>query len=202
MLSFSHYYYCFFVMKLDSLLHQSKMNKNYQLQDYLEKYYTAQAGGGGDYFSGEAYQEGYGFGDFFRSAFSFLKPIGMKLFGVVKKELLNTGSNIISSALKGEDLKSAAQKHFKSAGRNLATKANEKIQSVLSGGRLSAANLRRLQRHTNIISARLGGRKRKVVKRKPTRKAKKTKKAVVKRRKTNIKARSRPRPHIRHDIFG
>lgn len=89
-------------------------------------YYCNQVGGGGPYFQGVLHQRGYGlFGDIFRKISPFIYKAG-KYLG---RNLLHTGSNIISDVAEGKQFKTAAKQRFVETGENMKDDVIHKLQT-------------------------------------------------------------------------
>lgn len=101
----------------------------------LEDYYTQQRGNGLNYYQGSPYQRGYGLGGLFRSFFRTAAPLlrsGVKAIG---KQLFHTGVNLVNDISQGHDLKGAAKRRFKEAGKELTDKAAVKVKNMIGNGR-------------------------------------------------------------------
>lgn len=101
----------------------------------FENHYVHQAGHGLNYYQGTALQRGYGFGGVFRSLFRAAAPLfksGAKALG---KQLFQSGLNVVNDVSQGHDLRTAAKRRLKEAGRTLADKAAIKVKSMIGSGR-------------------------------------------------------------------
>jgi hypothetical protein len=86
---------------------------------YYQKYYNDQVGHGMGVFEGDTIQTGRGIGSVVSSLFKSTLPLLKSGVKVAGRELLKTGANIASEALKGRDLRESATENFKEAGSNL-----------------------------------------------------------------------------------
>ena len=87
-----------------------------------EKYYLDQVGHG-EYFSGAAFQRGYGLGNIFASLGKAILPLvkfGAKAIG---KQALKSGAAFASNVLAGKNVKQAALERTKQAGSTLLRQA-------------------------------------------------------------------------------
>lgn len=97
-------------------------------------YYSHQAGSGiGIIYKGAPYQRGHGIGSFlgglFRSVLPLLKS-GAKFVG---KEALNAGAGLLSDLVNARPLDESVKTRLKTVSGNLKRKADEKIDSMMSG---------------------------------------------------------------------
>lgn len=104
-------------------------------QQSFEDYYTNQAGNGINYYQGNPYQKGYGFGGLFRSLFRAAVPLFKSGAKAVGKQLFHTGVDVLKDLSQGNDIKEAAKRRLKEAGRNLTDKASKKVKSMIGSGR-------------------------------------------------------------------
>ena len=84
-----------------------------------ENYYLHQVGHGGPYFSGSAYQKGYGLGGIFSSIAKTVLPLVKSGAKAIGKQVLRSGVGFASDVLEGKNAKQAAIDRAKSAGSNL-----------------------------------------------------------------------------------
>lgn len=127
------------------------MNNKQNLICPYQHYYSRQAGTGvGIIYRGVPYQRGHGIGSFlgglFRSVFPLLKS-GAKAVGT---EALNAGMGLISDMINARPLNESVKTHLKNITTNLKRKADNKIDSMMSGSG-SGYKTRRL---TNKVSIR------------------------------------------------
>ena len=101
----------------------------------FEDYYTHQTGNGISYYQGVPFQKGYGFGGLFRSLFRAAVPLFKSGAKAVGKQLFHTGVDMLNDVSQGQDLKVAAKRRFKEAGKNLTDKAAIKMKSMIGSGR-------------------------------------------------------------------
>lgn len=99
-----------------------------------ERYYSHQAGSGvGIIYKGAPHQRGHGIGSFlgglFRSVFPLLQS-GAKFVG---KEALNAGMGLLSDMVSARPLDESIKTRLKTVSSNLKRKADEKIDSIMSG---------------------------------------------------------------------
>ena len=88
-------------------------------QQYYNNYYANQVGNGLGVFSGTTIHKGAGIGSLIGSIFRKTMPLITKGAKTIGKQLVQTGLNIASDAMQGENVKSSAEKNFKTAGNNL-----------------------------------------------------------------------------------
>ena len=89
--------------------------------------------GGGAFFQGEPYQRGHGLGNIFRGIFRFLLPIAKTAASTLGKEALNTGANILTDSLKGENIKEVAKRRWREGATSLVDKAKIKLDQSGKG---------------------------------------------------------------------
>ncbi|GIX71843.1 uncharacterized protein F54H12.2 [Caerostris extrusa] len=77
---------------------------------------------------------GYGLGGVFRRLFRAALPFLVRGGKVVGKEALVTGTKVINDVLSGKDLETAAKSRSKEAGKSLALKAINRVQSMIGQG--------------------------------------------------------------------
>jgi hypothetical protein len=95
----------------------------------FDEYYINQAGTGIAGFAGVRYQKGHGF--FGRLLSQAILPI-LKYLG---KKAVNTGVNIGTDILQGENFKDSIKKRMKSTGFDIAEEALEKVKKQRGSGR-------------------------------------------------------------------
>ena len=162
--------------------------------DIYTKYYNNQAGYG-DYptlqtYKGTSYQRGYGIGSIFSSIIKGITPLFQSSFAKqAGKSLLNTGLQVGSDILQGQNLKDSAKFRFKQAGSDMVDRAAQGIRDQIGSGRK-----RRRKRKKNINNSSSP----------PLKKRKKSKKRKSKnkrkKRKGVIKIRGKLR-NFKRDIF-
>ena len=104
-------------------------------QKSFEDYYSQQTGRGLNYYQGSAYQRGYGVGGLFRSFYRIAAPLlrsGAKALG---KQILQSGVHMINDVSQGENIKIAAKRRLKEAGRHLTDKAATRIKTMIGSGK-------------------------------------------------------------------
>lgn len=121
----------------------------------FEDHYATQTGNGLPYYQGVSFQKGYGLGSWFRRIFRTALPFLVKGGQSVGKEVLRTGTRVMSDVLAGENVKESTKKRTKEAGKNIARKAVDKLQSMVGNGKYK----RKRKTQKRIISSK----KRKVV---------------------------------------
>ncbi|GIY69569.1 uncharacterized protein CDAR_82081 [Caerostris darwini] len=100
----------------------------------FEEHYTNQSGSGIPHYEGISLQRGYGLGGVFRRLFRAALPFFVRGGKVVGKEALVTGTKVINDVLSGKDLETAAKSRSKEAGKSLARKAINRVQSMIGQG--------------------------------------------------------------------
>lgn len=99
-----------------------------------EHYYSHQAGSGiGIVYKGAAYQRGHGIGSFLGGLFRSVLPLLKSGAKVIGKEALNSGIGLLSDVMSARPIKDSFNSRFKEATGNLKRKADEKINSLMSG---------------------------------------------------------------------
>jgi len=120
-------------------------------QKSLEDHYVYQTGNGLNYYQGSPYQRGYGLGGLFRSFFRTAAPLlksGVKAIG---KQLFHSGVNLMNDISQGQDLKGAAKRRFKEAGKVLTDKAASKVKNMIGNGKRN----KKRKRSKKTVSTRL-----------------------------------------------
>lgn len=99
-----------------------------------QHYYSHQAGSGvGIVYKGVAHQRGHGIGSFLGGLFRSVLPLLSSGFRTVGKETLNAGVGLLSDMMNSQPLEDSLKSRFKDASANLKRKADEKIDSLMSG---------------------------------------------------------------------
>ncbi|GFU58559.1 uncharacterized protein F54H12.2 [Trichonephila clavipes] len=93
-------------------------------------------------------EKGYGLGGIFRRLFRAALPFLVKGGKAVGKEALRTGTRVVSDVLSGENFKIAARKRSEEAGRGMARKAVEHVQSMIGRGKYK----RKRKKQKKVIS--------------------------------------------------
>ncbi|GFT35664.1 uncharacterized protein F54H12.2 [Trichonephila clavipes] len=114
----------------------------------FEDHYTNHIGSGVPYYEGVSFQKGYGLGGIFRRLFRAALPFLVKGGKAVGKEALRTGTRVVSDVLSGENFKIAARKRSEEAGRGMARKAVEHVQSMIGRGKYK----RKRKKQKKVIS--------------------------------------------------
>lgn len=109
-----------------------------------EQYYSHQAGSGiGIVYKGLPHQRGHGIGSFlgglFRTVLPFLKS-GAKAVG---KELLHGGVGVLSDVINSQPIQDSVNSRFKVASTNLKKKADDKVNSLMTGSGYKRKRLKR-----------------------------------------------------------
>ncbi|HEX4849552.1 MAG TPA: hypothetical protein VFV08_02045, partial [Puia sp.] len=121
-----------------------RFDPSISINDYQSGYGGAYFKGISPYQRGYGYQHGAGLGDVLRGVWRFLLPVikspAMKEIGQsVGKEMLSSGSNILSKVASGETLKSAVLEEGKNAAESLLEKGIEKVTTAANRKRSAAA---------------------------------------------------------------
>lgn len=100
-----------------------------------EHYYSNQAGSGvGIIYRGVAHQRGHGIGSFLGGLFRSVFPLLTSGAKAVGKEALSAGVGVLSDMInQARPIKESLKSHFKDASANLKRKADNKINSFMSG---------------------------------------------------------------------
>lgn len=115
-------------------------------------YYSGQAGSGigATVFKGSPYQRGHGVGSFFSGLFRSIMPLIRRGVGTVGKEALRTGVNILGDLQEKRPIKEIFKTRISEAGGNLKRKAENKIDTILTGSgyKKKRKAAKRIQSHT------------------------------------------------------
>lgn len=121
-----------------------------------EHYYSHQAGSGiGIVYKGVPHQRGHGIGSFLGGLFRSVFPLLSSGFRTVGKEALNAGVGLLSDMINSHPMDESIKHRFKNASSNLKRKADEKIDSLMSG---SGYKMKRERRERTIAPKALRGR--------------------------------------------
>ena len=90
-----------------------------------DDYYAQQAGGALPYFAGARVQRGHGFGSLFGGLLRSVAPLIKRGALALGNRALKTGAQIAGDILSGENIRTAAKRRTKTAGRDL-------LQSLLA----------------------------------------------------------------------
>ncbi len=97
---------------------------------FLNQYYLKQVGSGMPFYRGSTgLQKGYGLGGLLGGLFRSAMPLLKKGAAAIGKQALHTGLEIAEDVMGGQNVKSAAKKRIKQAGKQLGSKAIRKIQT-------------------------------------------------------------------------
>lgn len=98
------------------------------------QYYYHQAGSGiGIIYKGAAHQRGHGIGSFLGGLFRAVLPLLKSGAKFVGKEALNAGVGVLSDMVNVRPLDESVKTRLKTLTSNIKRKADEKIDSVMSG---------------------------------------------------------------------
>lgn len=104
-------------------------------QKSFEDYYVQQTGSGLNYYQGAPYQKGYGFGGLFRSFFRAAVPLLKSGAKTIGKQLFHSGVDVLNDVSRGDNVKVAAKRRLKEAGKHLTDKAAAKMKTMIGSGR-------------------------------------------------------------------
>ena len=90
-----------------------------------DDYYAQQVGGALPYFAGARVQRGHGFGSLFGGLLRSVAPLIKRGALALRNRALKTGAQIAGDILSGENIRTAAKRRTKTAGRDL-------LQSLLA----------------------------------------------------------------------
>lgn len=97
-------------------------------------YYSHQAGSGmGVIYKGAPHQRGHGIGSFLGGLFRSVLPLLKNGAKVMGKEALNAGVGLLSDMLNVQPMNESVKSRLKTAASNLKRKADEKIDSIMTG---------------------------------------------------------------------
>ena len=165
--------------------------------DVYTKYYSNQAGYG-DYpslqtYRGTSYQRGYGIGSIFSSIIRGITPLFQSPFvKQATKSLLNTGLQVGSDILQGQNLKDSMKSRFNQTGADL-------MDKVVQGMRNQSGSGRRRRKRKMANNSVVAVKKRR--KNYPIKKNNKTKKRKIKRRRRNTAKKRKKYYKIKRDIL-
>lgn len=127
-----------------------------------EHYYTHQAGSGvGIVYKGLPHQRGHGIGSFLGGLFRSVLPLLSSGFRTVGKETLDAGIGLLSDMVNSRPMESSIKSRLKEASNNLKRKADEKIDSLMSGSGYKMSVKRREPLIPSKASRRRGSKKHK-----------------------------------------
>lgn len=99
-----------------------------------EHYYTHQAGSGiGVIYKGALHQRGHGIGSFLGGLFRSVLPLLSSGAKVIGKEALNAGVGLLKDMAATRPMEESIKNRFKEATSNLKRRADNKIDTVMSG---------------------------------------------------------------------
>ena len=104
-------------------------------QKSLDDHYVYQTGSGLNYYQGSPYQRGYGLGGLFRSLFRVAAPLFKSGVKAIGKQVFHSGVNLMNDISQGQDLRGAAKRRFKEAGKVLVDKAADKVKTMIGNGK-------------------------------------------------------------------
>ncbi|GFY67335.1 uncharacterized protein F54H12.2 [Trichonephila inaurata madagascariensis] len=100
----------------------------------FEDHYASQIGSGLTHYKGINFQKRYGIGGIFRRLLRAALPFLVKGGKTIGKEVLMTGSRVVSDVLSGENFKETVKTRSRESGKKLAQKAIDKVQSMVGKG--------------------------------------------------------------------
>ena len=107
----------------------------------FDDYYARQVGGPLPYFTGARGQRGHGFGSMFSGLLRSVAPLIKRGTVALGKRALSTGAQIAGDVVAGQNVKKAAKRRAKAAGRDL-------MQSLLATQPPPGKRAKRIQRAT------------------------------------------------------
>lgn len=125
-------------------------------REACRRYYLHQAGTGLPYFAGRSYQRGNGIGSFFKGLFRAAVPLLKQGARTLGRQALQTGFDIVGDVVSQKPIGEAVRSRLHEAKSNLQTKAENKLNRLLSGQgsrikkrTISASRHSRKKRRTN-----------------------------------------------------
>lgn len=99
-----------------------------------QTYYTQQAGTGiGLVYKGAPFQRGHGIGSFLGGLFRSILPLLKSGAKFVGKEALNAGAGVLSDIVNSQPIDESVKSRLKVISQNFKRKADEKIDSLMTG---------------------------------------------------------------------
>ena len=92
-------------------------------------------GSGLAHYQGVNFQKGYGLGGFFRRMFRAALPFLVRGGQTLGKEVIRTGTQVVSDVLEGQNLKESAKKRSQDAGKSIARKTIDTLQGMVGKGK-------------------------------------------------------------------
>lgn len=127
-----------------------------------EHYYSHQAGSGvGIVYKGVPFQRGHGIGSFLGGLFRSVLPLLSSGLKTVGRETLGAGMGLLSDMVNSRPMDSSIRSRLKEASANLKRKADEKIDSLMSGSGYKMPTKRREPLIALKASRRRGGKRNK-----------------------------------------
>lgn len=118
-------------------------------QKSFEDYYTNQTGHGLNFYKGSTFQRGYGLGGLFQSFFRAAVPLLKSGAKAVGKQILHSGVNLLNDVTQGQNVRLAAKRRLKEAGNMLTDKAAAKVKTLIGSGRRNKKRKRVIKRPTS-----------------------------------------------------
>lgn len=100
----------------------------------LKHYYQNQSGGNLAVFRGATRQRGYGLGGIFTKLFRGIAPILKNVAKSTGKQIIKTGSDIVTDVIDGKSLKNAALSNLSNGGQQLLSSLTSKLTTTKRGG--------------------------------------------------------------------
>ena len=97
-----------------------------------EEYYMNQAGYGLPYYSGTPYMKGYGLGGILSGVLRSVVPLFKSAGKTLLREGLKTGTNILTDALDGRNIKESASQRLSQSAKQLTRRAADKLTKTLN----------------------------------------------------------------------
>ncbi len=100
---------------------------------HYKHYYVNQAGGRMNIFHGKTIQTGNGLGNVFSKIFKGIAPVLKQAAKSGGRELLKSGSKVVSDVLEGKSFAESAQRNFTDGGKNLLKTLTSSVNPKLGG---------------------------------------------------------------------
>ena len=99
-----------------------------------DDYYMSQAGYGLPYYSGTPYMKGYGLGGILSGVLRSVVPMFKSAGKTLLREGLKTGTEILTDALDGRNIKESASQRLSQSARQLTQRAARNLSNRLNSG--------------------------------------------------------------------
>ena len=120
-----------------------------------EEYYMNQAGYGLPYYSGTPYMKGYGLGGILSGVLRSVVPMFKSAGKTLLREGLKTGTNILTDALDGRNIKESASQRLSQSAKHLTQRAAQQLSTRLNNRTVRKGLNKKRKKNTKVQKRRV-----------------------------------------------